>query len=420
MIRRLALTVAAALALGGCEKKETGTAGEKPIAPAPTAVPPPTTTLPKGLQPLLKTDRVRVMAGGVSWDEARIATEIDATLADIRTLPPSAARDRALASVLGVFATTDPRRAADLLAAWDDARISFWLQAAAKVLAELAKTDREAAADFIVTHVPASAQASAWEELLWRLPPADQVALLDRIPRSTAKKQIVTELVHAWTDADPAASAAWLDTFIQGLSPDDLRALQQRRRFMGGIPTDPQPLLAAARAAVTPEARTFFAEVGWKRLQGKADPELVTRFAEFLPEMAAREQERQMNDDPAGFAAGLLPATVAAMPAETRTRLIEHWAESHPADALDWATKHELPEAALALRSLYLQDPAAAAKLAKTAPKGEALDAALSHLTHMIALRGDPSAAKDLLPLFSNEQKRSAAEKNIESTGTAR
>jgi len=420
MIPRLVITIAV-LALGACEKKEEpGTTVEKPIVSAPTAASPPAVAIPKALQPLLKTDRVMVMPGGMSWDENRLATEIDATLADIRTLPPSSARDRALATALGVFAKTDPRRAADLLVGWNDARITFWLEAAGKVVAELAKTDREVAADFIVTHVPASAQVSVWAEFLWRLPPADQVAYLDRIPPCSARKQIVTDLVHAWTDVDPAASAAWIDTFIQGLSPRDLELLQQRRRFIGGFPTDPQPWLEAADAAVTPEARKFFAEVGWRRIQGTADPELVTRFAEFLPELAAREQGRQMDENPAGFAAGLSPSTVALMPAETRKRLIEHWADSHPADALDWAVKHELPEAPLALRPLYSQDPAAAATLAKTLPKSDALDDALSLLTHMIALRGNSSAAKDLLPLFSDAEKRSAAEKNIKSLGIAR
>ncbi|HEY1123160.1 MAG TPA: hypothetical protein VGE67_16220 [Haloferula sp.] len=422
MKTRLAITIAV-LALGACEKKEENrsTSVEKTVSSIPTAVPSSVATLPKALQPLLKTDRVMVtISGNMSWRDATIATEIDAVLADIRTLPPSTARDKALATALGLYAKTDPRRAADLLVAWHDAKITSWLDAAEKILTELAKIDREAAADFIVTQVPVTAQVSVWSEILWRFPPAEQVSYLDRIPQSSAKKQIVNDLLHAWTDADPAASAAWLDTFIRGLSERDLKDLETRRRYINGFKVDPKPWLTAAHEASTPEARKFFAEVGWKNTQGKAAPELVTQFAEFLPDVAAREQSRQIDENPAGFATGLSPETVASMPTATRKQLIERWAGSHPADALDWAVKHELPEAALALRPLYSQDPAAAVSLAKTVPKGDALNNALSSLTHMVAMDGNPSAARDLLPLISNAESRSIAEKNIESAGKAR
>ena len=421
MIPRFAI-ILAVVALGACEKEEPGTTSERSVAAAPNArSPPPVAALPKTFQPLLKTDRVMVtISGNMSWSDTIIATEIDAVLADIRTLPPSSARDRALATALGLFAKTDPGRAADLLVAWDDARMTFWLDAAGEIVAQQAKTDREAAADFIVTHVPVAAQVSVWDEFLWRLPPADQVAYLDRIPQSSAKKQIVTDLVHAWTDADPATSAAWLDTFIQGLSPRDLKELQQRRRFMGGFKIDPRPWLAAANAAATPEARKFFAEVGWGHTRESPDPELVARFAEFLPEIAAREQDRQMEKDPAGFAAGLSPEEVASLPTKTRQQLIDRWTATHPSDALEWAVKHQLPEAIPALRSLYSQDPEAAMKVSKTLPKSDALDEALAYFIHMIARSGDTSAARDLLPLFSSAEKRSEAEMKIKSAGSSR
>ncbi|MEO5712471.1 MAG: hypothetical protein ABIT37_03205, partial [Luteolibacter sp.] len=182
----------------------------------------------RGLPPhLLVTPRVTISFSGkaVGYSVIQNSAQAEAVLADIRTLPLSAGRDRAISSVLRDLAKVDPDQARILLENWNDGLICLYLESAYAVAAGLAASDPEVGAKFIEESVPRAAQADVWNRFLAGLPPTTRLPFFERIPESSSKLRMGAALVLVWLREDPGACAAWLDDFAAGKSPDELRDL---------------------------------------------------------------------------------------------------------------------------------------------------------------------------------------------------
>ncbi len=367
-------------------------------------------------EPLLNTPRIIVnRRGGVGFAIIPNAGQAEAMLADIRTLPPSAARDRAIGTVIASLAGVDPAQARALLEAWNDGLISSWLDAAQKVLRQLAKSDPETAARFIEQSVPAAARAGMWSSFLADLAPEAQLPYFDRIPESSEKLTIAANLLLVWVAENPVACAAWLDEFAVGLTKDELQTIGTPRRYGANPNRKIEPRLAAFRAAKTQEARSIFAEDAWQKADPSERAGLISELQEAIPETVASEWESVVRKDPAAYAARLTPEQIAAFSRDDMRKLIEYWAEDHPEAAIQWAMEHGRPEAASALGRLHSLEPkkAVALALAGKLPPGGDRDQAISSLCQTIATR-DAESAKAMLPLISDPQMREGTRKMVE------
>jgi hypothetical protein len=366
--------------------------------------------------PLLKTPRITIFPTGQGMVYAAIqsAEQAESVLTDIRSLPASAGRDRAMASVIGSLAKVDPVQARRQLEAWDDALISHWLEAAGAVVTAIAKSDPEAAAGFIEESVPPASQVDLWGSMLVSLPVADRLAFFERIPDSTEKIRIAADLVAVWLPEDPVACAAWIDGFAAGRDPDEIDYLSQPLRVAIEPKSGPEPWLAAYHAAESPEARRFLANTVWRKADPTQRAALIPELQETLPDLPEREITEAITADPAAYAAAMPAEKVSSLSPAEIVRILRPWAEDHPEKAIAWAMEHQRPEAAEVLGPLYQLEPRAAAALAPKLPRGKELDKALATLCSMMAWDGEADMARSMLPLITNPAQRKVTAEEIE------
>jgi hypothetical protein len=369
-----------------------------------------------GHKPLLKTQRITITGTGSGrfHPVIRDAAQAEATLADIRSLPPSMARDSATAGIIGDLAKVDPAAARRLFEQWDDALIVAWLDAAKTIAREMGKSDPEAAAAFIRDSIPTAASLSVWAQFLVTLPPADRVPHIEALPEGSEKIRIAGDLIHVWLAEDPAACARWLDGFVQGRSADELREITTsvHNSFAPGANTGQR--LTALRTATDPLLRGILAKQLWEEADAAEREELFTEIEQDIPDLAQRDRQSAIAVAPAAFAASLSPAQAAELPADEMDILIARWADQQPAAALRWAIDHRRPEAAVALLPLYREEPREALDLATKVPRGKVLDSALSSLCALAAFDGHADLARALLPLIENPAQRAVAARNVE------
>jgi hypothetical protein len=385
-----------------------------PARPSPSASTPAQDTRPN--KPLLKTPRITITdtGSGRFYPVIRDAAQAEATLADIRSLPPSAARDSATAGIIGDLAKVDPAAARRLFEAWDGGLIEAWLDAAETIARELGKSDPEAAASFIRDSIPAPANLGVWAQFLVILPPADRVAHIESLPEGSEKIRIAGDLVHVWLAEDPAACARWLDGFVQGRDPDELRELTTSVHNSFAPDADTAHRLTALRTATDPRLRELLAEYLWKKADAAERAELFTEIEQDIPDLAQRDRQSAIAAAPAAFAASLSPAQAAELPTDEMKVIIERWAATQPAAAFRWALDHQRPEAALALDPLYREEPRQALELAAQLKPGKERDTALASLCAAAAFHGHADLARPLLPLIENPAQREATTRNVE------
>lgn len=367
-------------------------------------------------KPLLKTPRITITdtGNGRFSPVIRDAAQAEATLADIRSLPPSAARDSATSGIIGDLAKVDPAAARRLFEEWDDALISAWLDAAKTIARELGKSDPEAAAAFIRDSIPAAASLSVWAQFLVTLPPADRVPHIEALPEGSEKIRIAGDLVHAWLADDPAACARWLDGFVQGRSAEELREITTS--VHGGFEpgADTGQRLTALRTATDPLLRGILAEHLWAKADAAEREAHFTEVEQDIPDLAQRDRQSAIAAAPAAFAVSLSPSQAAELPANEMKVIMDRWSAKHPAAALRWAIDHRRPEAAIALLPLYQEEPREVLDLANKIPSGKELDSALASLCAQAAFDGRADLARALLPLIENPAQREAATRNVE------
>jgi hypothetical protein len=262
--------------------------------------------------------------------------------------------------------------------------IPEWLAAAKALVRVLAESDPAAGADFIEA-VPAPARADVWLQFLRELPPAARLGYFPRIPDSQAKLRMAADLALVWVAADPAACAAWMDSFAAGKNAGELRDLGNPLTQPPDAARTAGPWLAAFRHAKTPEARRVFAAISWQKCDPDTRAGLIAELHDAIPETVAGRWEDALRTDPAGYAAALTPEQVAGFSTEDMRKLLGRWAERSPQDAIDWALEHERPEAASALMSLYFLEPDVALALPAKLPPGDLRDQAVSGLAHGLA-----------------------------------
>jgi hypothetical protein len=251
-------------------------------------------------EPLLKTERITLSSSGLAMVHSTIrsADQAEAVLKDLRSIPPSAARDSGIANVIRDLAKIDPQQARLLLEAWNDALIEKWLDAARNVSGALAQSDPKSAASFIEESVPRTAQSQIWAQFLSELPPADRVAYFDRIPEGSGKLAIAGDLVHAWLKEDPLTCARWLDKFGAGRSEDELEILYDAIRNSSTPSADTSQRLTALNTATDPEVRRLLANQLWD----KAERSERAEAAQALTFLYSQEAENAL-----AIAASLTP-----------------------------------------------------------------------------------------------------------------
>jgi hypothetical protein len=367
-------------------------------------------------KPLLKTPRITISDTGSRrfHPVIRDAAQAEATLADLRSLPPSMARDSATAGIIGDLAKVDPAAARRIFEQWDDALIVAWLDAAKTIARETGKSDPEAAAAFIRDSIPAAASLSVWAQFLVTLPPADRVPHIEALPEGSEKIRIAGDLVHAWLAEDPAACALWLDGFIQGRSADELHEITTSVHGSFQPEADTGQRLIALRNATDPLLRETLAHHLWEKAGITEREALFTEIEQDIPDLAHRDRKSAIAVAPAAFAASLSPAQAAELPAVEMEVLIARWADRQPSDALRWAIDHQRPEAALALLPLYREEPREALDLATKLPRGKLFDSVLASLCAMAAFDGHGDLARGLLPLIEDPAERAVATRNVE------
>lgn len=378
------------------------------IRPTVTPSPPPQ---------LLKTPRITIFSTGQGMVHGLIQSvdQAEAILGDIRNLRPSAARDRAMASVIGSLAKVDPVQARRQLEAWDDALISYWLEAAKDVVIAIATSDPEAAAAFIEEAIPRSEQANLWGSMLVNLTVTDCLPFFDRIPESTGKIRIAADMIAAWLPDDPEACAAWLDGFTAGRTSEEIDGLSDPLRVAIQANTGHEPWLAAYQAAESSESRRFLANAVWRNADPSQRAALVPALQETLSDLPEREVTAAIAADPAAYAAAIPAEKVAALSSVEVVRILQPWGNEHPEQAIAWAMEHLRPEAAGVLGRLYQLEPQAAVALIPNLPRGKDLDMALAEVCDMMAWDGEADAAESLLPLITDSRQRAVTKERIES-----
>ena len=412
---RFPTVILLAMVLVGCRPEKHRQADDAKPPRVPRSVTRETVT-PSPPPPLLKTPRITIFPTGQGMVHAVIqsAEQAEAILTDIRELPASAGRDRAIASVIGKLAKIDPAQARRQLEVWDDALISHWLEAAQAVVTEIAKSDPEAAAAFIEETIPTSSQVNLWGSMLVNLPVADRIAFFDRIPDSTEKIRIAADMVAVWLPEDPQACAAWLDGFAAGRNPEEIDFLSQPLRVAIEPKTGPEPWLAAYHAAESPEVRRLIANRVWRKADPTQRAALIPELQETLPDLPEREITDAISADPAAYAAAMPADKVSSLSAAEFVRILRPWAEKQPEKAIAWAMEHRRPEAAEALSPLYQLEPKAAAALAPKLPRGKELDKALATVCTMMAWDGEADMARSLVPLITNPAQRNVTRDEVE------
>lgn len=412
MIPRLLLL--SVLVLSSCQRDETA-APKPPVSERPSRPPSQPAAQKQVPSALLETPRIWLSGhgGAVMVRSSDPLAEADAILADLEGLPPSAARDFAMSAFIGRVADRDPTRALELLAAWTDGRIERWSDTAQSLMRKLAPIEPEAAADFIRNRTPQPVRAEIWSALLAELPPDARLAYLPEVPEGNTRLSILADLLHVWPAEDPSACAAWLDGLLPGLSEGEIRLLGQPRRLGPDTIGSAEPWIAAYQQANTAAARRYFAEQAWEDTAPEERGALYPLLRDTLPELAERARDESILRDPAGFAGELDEFHVAELPAEVAENLVRRWSERHPRQALEWAARHDRPEAAAALSKLYLTSPDEAFAAARELPRGPDLDQALSTLCSLASHHGQTDEARALLPLFDDPAKRVLAEKDL-------
>lgn len=367
------------------------------------------------LPPMLKTTRITVFATGNGFSHALIrnAAEADAILTDVRTLPPSAGRDRVTGGVLTSLAKVDPEAARTRLLEWRDGLISHWLDAAKAVADQLGKSDPQAAARFIEESVPRASQAAVWRNFLTALPPEARVPFLHRVPEGVLKQAITADLLAVWLETNPQACTAWFEKFTTGWSEDEFKDLNTPLWNATASKKGAEPWLAAFRAASGAEARRLFANAAWSHADAAGRAALLPALQEVLPDLQDREWEDIVRTNPAAYANALTTGQIAAVSPEDMGKLISSWSRTSPQAALDWALLHQRPEAAQAIVPLYYQEPKSALALASKLPPGKPRDQAISSLCQSIAHDRDKPSAESLLPLITDPAFREQTRKAI-------
>lgn len=365
---------------------------------------------------LLKTSRISISGTGKSFSHSTIvdAAQADAILTDIRALPASAARDRAIAGVLGSLAKVDPEAARSRLAAWKDGLISEWIDAAKSVAEHLAKASPEAAARFIEEAVPPAARTVVWRRFLTGLPADQRLPFFNRVPESYLKTEMAVDLISVWLKEDPRACAAWFDGIAAGWSPEEVALLKAPISNVMSSKSGSGPLLAALESAGDEEVRHLFADVAWSRASPTERATLLPTLEKILPDLQDRDWEEIIRSNPAGYAGALSNPQIAELSSEDVEKLISSWSQTNPQAALDWAIAHQRPEAATALMPLYYQEPKRALDLASKLIPGKLRDESIGSLCQSLVHDGDESSAKTLLPLIDNSGFRELIHQSIE------
>jgi hypothetical protein len=421
-MRALALLLIVATC-ASCQRKETPQAGaagaDRPAKTPLRADAPEEKSAPK---PLLKTKNILIgsTGSGFSYNTA-VAKDPGPILADIATLPRSAAKDRAMESVLSKVAQADPVRARELLKQWPDGKAEAWIGVAQEIVRALGKTDPAAAREFILKEVPASLQIDAWGAFMEALPQADRPAILASLPEGSSKLRIAAAMITTWLPDDPAAVAEWLDEFATGRSPREIGTLNEPWHYISPRrDNDPLAWLAAFHAAETPEAQRYFAENALKYASPEQKRQWRMDFAEAVPDLKERAPAPAWYDNPAAWAKALSPEAVAALPPEEAREMIQHWGQKNARKAFDWALAQGRPEAAQALERLYYEEPKEAVDLASGVPAGKERDDALFTICQMAAHFGDGSSARELVSLISDPQRQAFMRQHVEERLKAR
>lgn len=405
-----------ALALAACDsKKESAGESAAPQVRRTSRADHPATSSSTLLPPLLKTPRITVSATGTGFSHPIIqdAAQADAILTDVRTLPPSAGRDRVTGGILTSLAKVDPEAARSRLLEWRDGLISHWLDAAKAVAEQLGKSDPEAAARFIEESVPRASQAAVWRNFLTALPPEARVPFLHRVPEGVLKHAITTDLLAAWLETNPQACTAWFEEFTTGWSGDEFKDLNTPLWNATASKKGAEPWLTAYHAASATETRRLFANAAWSHADAAGRATLLPVLQEVLPDLLDREWEEVVRINPAAYANALTTAQIAAFSSEDMGKLISSWSRTSPQAALDWALLHQRPEAAQAIVPLYYQEPKSALALASKLPPGKPRDQAISSLCQSIAHDRDKPSAESLLPLITDPAFREQTRKAI-------
>jgi hypothetical protein len=414
---RLAFLIMVGISLTACREQEASEVRAKEAGTR-VRVASPAAARPKPLPPpLLQTPRITIFSGGSGMGYLAVQNreQADAMLADIRTLPPSSGRDRAISSVIGSLAGVDAAYARTVLENWQDGLIEHWIAAARSVAMDFGRTDPEAGADFILECVPRPSQVDVWSHFLSVLTPEQRVPFFESIPESSSRLQIAGSLVRVWVGEDPAACAAWLDEFAAGTSAEERRMYLCRPVFIDHrVKVDPVSWLAAFRAASRPEARAVLADGVWNNTEDSMKAEILPELEEAIPGLVGQEKERIIAEDPAGYAAALSEAQIRELSEKDVRSILNSWGGSHPKEAVQWAIDHDRPEGGDSLARLFYFDPKAAVDLAPHLPAGKTRDYAILNLTDQVAKELGQDVAKGLLPLISDEALRERKRQEME------
>ena len=184
----------------------------------------PTKTKTPEIKPFFESPQLRLTAFSSALKSQSLEDQKTA-FESLLAMPPSARRDEGLAYVLKHLAYKNPEVAKQLWLTWENALTKPWLEAAGNICLALAKKDPFAPSDFILEHIPPTAQLAAWEPIIQQMDYQAATKVLDTFPRSKRIFDLTKSLSIEWMKSDPGACAAWLDSLIPTLTEEQRDAL---------------------------------------------------------------------------------------------------------------------------------------------------------------------------------------------------
>ena len=341
--------------------------------------------------------------------------EIREAFTEVRNFPLSRDRDRALGFLISRSADLDDLALAqELLFSWDRALIDEWLDAASRVINELAKSDLEGAIALVENRLPKNTQARQWVFLLRNIPLEERAAYLGRMPEGMLQIYAASEMLHPWLEVDAEAATQWLDQFIKGRSEGERSELKYRHSYGGIKAVSAEAAMNGYRWSENPEARELLANLAWEKADEDSRDRWYLELSETLPNLMEKVWEQQIYSDPRATAESLTAEQVANLDRRVASRLFNRWSEKNKEEALEWGITQNRPEVANVLRAYYQEDPRSVRAVAQRIPPSRELDRSLESMILQSMHWGHLERSLELLELVSDQKTKNALWKKIE------
>ena len=319
------------------------------------------------------------------------ASDPQAGLRWIESLPSMAARDVAFTGLFNAWAKQDPKGAAQHAATLPPGQARN--ASLGTVANALASADPDALLPWLKSLASPKERLDVGRQIAWQLAsnhPEQGIAILDSLPNGAARAQSMAQFAEAWSQNDLDGAVSWMKT---------LKDAAAQKSILGGILspwTESDPAAAAAHLASLPASQV--PNDAWSTLASQwapKDPKAALAWAKALPEGNASQQAIQAvvgswaNQAPADafqFAQSL-PSPEAR--SESIKAAFQAWAGNNPAEAAAALDKLPDPAQRSEVTSEVIsrwagQDPVAAAQWLAAQPDSSRTDEVLSSLASQL------------------------------------